>query len=145
MTSISEFLTADHHHGDVLFAAAERQAELGDWAACRGQLDAFLGALRHHMAIEEQALFPAFEQATGITEGPTRVMRYGHQQMLALLAEVAAAIEARDAARFRRAARSFSELMASHSAKEETVLYPMCNKVLPGLNGEKLQEMTAEQ
>lgn len=143
MTSISEFLAADHYHGDELFAAAAQDAERGDWAGCRMRLDAFLGALRYHMAIEEQALFPAFEQATGITAGPTQVMRDEHQQLLALLDDVAAAIAAHDAARFGGAAQSFTTLMTSHSAKEESVLYPMCDEVLPELSGEKLAEMVS--
>ena len=108
MTSISEFLTAEHHHGDKLFAAATQAAEGGDWAQCRGRFDAFRQSLRRHMAIEEQVLFPAFEQATGITAGPTRVMRHEHQQMLALLEDVAAAIAAHDAARFRSLAQPVS-------------------------------------
>ncbi len=37
-----------------------------------------------------------------------------------------------------------ARVMASHSAKEETVLYPMCDEVLPTLNGEKLQEMVPQ-
>ncbi len=94
MTSISEFLTADHRHGDELFAAAAQAAEQGDWAVCHQQFNAFLRALKHHMKIEEEALCPAFEQATGIATGPTQVMRHEHQQMLALLDEVAAAIAA---------------------------------------------------
>jgi len=145
MTSISEFLTTDHRHGDELFAAAAQAAEQGDWAVCHQQFNAFLRALKRHMKIEEEALFPAFEQATGITAGPTRVMRHEHQQMLALLEDVAAAIAAHDAARFRSLAQSFTALMGSHSAKEENVLYPMCDEALPGLSGEKLQEMMAQR
>lgn len=138
--SISEFLTADHRHCDELFAAAAQTAEHGDWAQCRERFDAFHQALKHHMAIEEQVLFPAFEQATGISEGPTRVMRHEHQEMLALLDDVSVAIAAGDAARFRGSVESFTALMTLHSAKEENVLYPMCDEVLPDLSGEELSE-----
>lgn len=144
MATISEFLTADHRHGDELFAAAAQAAERGDWAGCHERFDAFLRALKHHMAIEEQVLFPAFEQATGIAAGPTRVMRDEHQQMLALLEDVAAAIAAHDEARFRGLAHSYTALMDSHSAKEENVLYPMCDEALPELSGEKLLEMVSQ-
>ncbi len=145
MTTISEFLTADHRHGDELFAAAAQAAERGDWAGCRERFDAFHQALKHHMTIEEQVLFPAFEEATGISAGPTRVMRREHQEMLELLGNVSVAIAARDAARFRGSAQSFTALMSQHSAKEESVLYPMCDQVLPEFDGEKLSETVRHQ
>lgn len=144
MSRISEVLTTDHRLGDEMFAAAAQAAERGDWAGCHERFDAFLRALKHHMAIEEQVLFPAFEQATGIAAGPTQVMRDEHQQMLALLDGVAAAIAARDAARLGAAARSFTTLMSSHSAKEENVLYPMCDEALPEFSGEKLAELVSQ-
>ena len=144
MTTISAFLTADHRHGDELFAAAAQAAAGGDWTGCRERFDAFRAALQHHIAIEEQVLFPAFEQATGLSAGPTQVMRHEHQQMLALLDHVSAAITERDAARFHSSAASFTALMTLHSAKEESVLYPMCDGLLPELNGAKLQEMVLQ-
>ncbi len=144
MTNITAVLTADHRYGDQLFAAATQGAEQGDWPACRQQFDAFLRALKHHMKIEEQVLFPAFEQASGIRGGPTWVMRQEHQQMLALLDEIATAIAARNAEDLRASAQSFVELMTLHSTKEERVLYPMCDETLPDLSGEKLQEMVSQ-
>ncbi|OGA38093.1 MAG: hypothetical protein A3G24_11145 [Betaproteobacteria bacterium RIFCSPLOWO2_12_FULL_62_13] len=145
MTNITAVLAADHRHGDQLFAAAAQAAEQCDWPACRQQFDAFLRTLKHHMEIEEQVLFPAFEQASGIRGGPTWVMRQEHQQMLALLDEIAAAIAARNAEDFRASAQSFAGLMTLHSTKEERVLYPMCDQVLADLSGEKLQELISQR
>lgn len=144
MASISEFLTADHRRGDELFAAAAQAAERGDWAGCRQGFDVFRQALKHHMDIEEKVLFPAFERATGLSAGPTRVMRREHQELLALLDRIAAAAAARDAPGFRRTAEPFTALMYQHSAKEENVLYPLCDEALPDLNGEKLREMVPQ-
>ena len=144
MATITAFLTTDHRHCDELFAAAAQAVEHGDWAGCRERFDAFHLALKHHMVIEEQVLFPAFEQATGISEGPTRVMRHEHQEILALLDKISVAIAAGDAARFRGSAESFTALMALHSTKEENILYPMCDKVLSDLSGERLSEMTRQ-
>lgn len=140
-SGISEGLTADHRQGDELFAAAAQAAERGDWAGCRACCDAFQRALKHHLAIEEQVLFPAFEQTAGISAGPTRVMRHEHQEMLAMLDRIAAAVAACDAPGFRLAAQSFTALMKLHSTKEETVLYPLIDEALPDLSGEKLSNM----
>lgn len=145
MTNITAVLTADHRYEDQLFVAATQAAEQGDWAACHQQFNAFLRALKHHMKIEEEVLFPAFEQASGVSGGPTRVMRQEHQQMLAALDRIAASIAARNAEEFRALAQSFAGLMTAHSTKEEHVLYPLCDEVLPGLSGEKLQEMVSQR
>ena len=144
MTNITAVLTADHRYQDRLFAAATQAAEQGDWSACHAQFDAFLRALKHHVKIEEEVLFPAFEQASGISGGPTWVMRQEHQPMLAALDRIAAAIAARNTEDFRALAQSFAGLMAAHGTKEEHVLYPLCDEVLPGLSGEKLQKMVSQ-
>lgn len=138
MTRISEFLAADHRRCDALWEQALAAFGSGDWEGCRAALDAFAAALARHMAVEEEKLFPAFETATGITGGPTRVMRYEHQQMTALLEQARDAAAARDPQRLRDAAESFGALMSSHSAKEENVLYPMCDEALPETSGESL-------
>lgn len=141
MMTITAFLTDDHRHADKLFAAVAQHAARRDWHACEQQLVAFRGAFESHLKIEEQVLFPAFEQASGFTAGPTAIMRREHEQMLEKLDAVGAAIVARDAERFHAFAEPFSALMAAHSAKEENVLYPLCDQTLDGLSGEKLQEM----
>lgn len=145
MSHISEALTSDHRHGKEMFAAAVQAVERGDWAGCHERFDAFLRALKHHVAIEEQLLFPAFEQATGIAAGPTQVMRNEHREMLLSLEGIAAVIAEQDAGRFRGLAQSITVLMDSHNAKEENVLYPMCDEALPEPSGEKLLEMIAQR
>jgi hemerythrin-like domain-containing protein len=143
VTRISDFLAGDHRRCDALFESAIRAGAAGDWERARGELEAFARALRLHMAAEEKVLFPAFERATGTDDGPTRVMRFEHRRMLALLEDVRAALEARDPERMREAARPFAELLASHSAKEENVLYPLCDEALPEMSGESLWEQAS--
>jgi iron-sulfur cluster repair protein YtfE (RIC family) len=142
MTRISEYLTADHRRCDALFEGAVQAAESGDWDGCHRRLDAFRAALRDHMASEEQVLFPAFEAATGITSGPTRVMRYEHQQMLQLLDQLHAALISSDAQQFAERAKVLSTLITAHSDKEESILYPLCDEALPAVTGESLQQRT---
>lgn len=144
MKSISELLTADHRHGEDLFEAAAQAAARGDWNGCRSQLDAFRAALHRHIKVEEQILFPAFEEATRITAGPTRVMRHEHREMLGLLEQLATASGARDAAGFSGCANAFAALMTAHGAKEENVLYPMCEQVLPESTVEKLRPIAKD-
>ena len=53
----------------TVFARAEELASDGDWADAAEALKKFADALNAHFDAES-TLFPAFEQATGMTQGP---------------------------------------------------------------------------
>ena len=140
METITDVLTEDHRYADNLFAAAARHAAEGVWNECEQQLALFRTALGSHMKIEEDVLFPAFEDATGSKAGPTAVMRHEHQQMLTLLDQIGTALGAHDPERFAALAQSFLTVLNMHSAKEENVLYPMCDRVVTTLDGVGLRQ-----
>ena len=112
MQTITSVLTDDHRYADDLFAAATREAAQGAWEGSARQLALFRAALETHMKIEEDMLFPAFEQATGNTRGPTAVMRSEHVKMLAQLDDISRAIEARDIATFQSLTQSDAPALA---------------------------------
>jgi iron-sulfur cluster repair protein YtfE (RIC family) len=140
METITDVLTQDHRYADDLFATAARSADQGVWHECKQQLALFRAALESHMKIEEDVLFPAFEQATGSKAGPTAVMRHEHRQMLTLLDDIATAADAEDQTKFEALAQSFLTVLNMHSAKEENVLYPMCDTVVDTLDGPGLRQ-----
>jgi hemerythrin-like domain-containing protein len=144
MTTITAALSADHRCADQLFEAARQAAEGAEWSTSKRFYGEFLQALKRHMAIEEDVLFPAFEQATGVDAGPTVVMRDEHRQLLAMLDRIGAAIAACDVQSLRRSAQAFAQVMAAHSAKEEKVLYPMCDRVLAASGDETLSRILSE-
>ena len=43
--------------------------------------DSFQALVLQHFCAEEQVLFPAFEEQTGMLTGPTQVMRSEHMQL----------------------------------------------------------------
>lgn len=130
MAALSQKMAAHHTHCDDVFARAEAAAERGDWAACALDANAFRDDVLAHFAVEEDTIFPAFEAATGMTEGPTRVMRGEHVQMRDLMAALVAAAAASDAEAFSDAAETLLILMQQHNMKEENILYPMCDQTV---------------
>jgi iron-sulfur cluster repair protein YtfE (RIC family) len=128
MAVITEFLAAEHHCCDESFAVVEEAAQTGDLAGCRQRFQQFQAAMEHHFQKEEAVLFPAFEQATGNTMGPTRVMRLEHQQMREALAEMAQRAGQRRSGRFLGQSETLLILMQQHNIKEEQILYPMCDR-----------------
>lgn len=129
---ITEGLQDHHKLCDEDFAAAEEAAQRNDWTACAASFEKFRKALLAHFGVEEDQLFPAFEERTGMAGGPTQVMRYEHGQMRDLLAQLDTALQARDADGFGGATETLLVLMQQHNMKEENILYPMCEQALGG-------------
>lgn len=119
-----QFLTEDHRACDALLGTLRTAARAGDWAAAG---EAFR-SLRHdvlaHFAAEEEILFPAFEQRTGMSCGPTRVMRMEHDEARELLLDLAEAVTEADADAVRGHAEALLILLQQHNMKEENILYP---------------------
>lgn len=132
MNTISQFLAPDHHRCDSLFALAEESAASGDWGKTAENFADFRTALTHHFAMEEQVMFPAFEERTGMTAGPTQVMRMEHQQMKDLLGQMAEAAQRQDKDGFLGLSDTLLMIMQQHNVKEEQMLYRMADQALAG-------------
>ncbi|MBF0163050.1 MAG: hemerythrin domain-containing protein [Magnetococcales bacterium] len=125
MRGIGEFMGFDHERCDELYAAMENAAQAGDLETTRHCFTAFQVAMTHHFDMEEKRFFPAFEQATGMTQGPTMVMRMEHRQMLGVIGQMGQALAGGDVSGVARAGTTLMVLMRQHNIKEEQMLYPM--------------------
>ena len=130
MATISEFMTREHRGCDDLFASAEAQVDKEDWDEAGDLARQFLNEMERHFMMEEQILFPAFEQQTGIVHGPTTIMREEHQQMRQLLMQLQAALDDQQRDDFLDTGETLLIMMQQHNMKEEGMLYPMCDQQL---------------
>ena len=130
MAELAESLAQHHRYLDRLFASALEAADRSDWAAFTGELTALGGALDLHIDFEEDELFLAFEQASGLHDGPTRVMRIEHAQMRDLLHALSAAQPRVDPEGCRAELEHLRTILQMHNVKEETVFYPVCERLL---------------
>ena len=143
MRTILDFLGTDHQACDELFAAAEAAAAQRNWDSARDLFDRFRMVMDRHLAMEEQVLFPAFEAKTGNSMGPTGIMRMEHGQMRALMNDMEAAIAAGDDASYLGLSETLNMLMQQHNLKEESMLYPMSDRVLANARDELIRDMGA--
>ena len=132
MNTILDFLGSDHRACDDLFASAETAAAQKNWDSAHSLFERFQTAMAHHLAMEEDVLFPAFEARTGMRAGPTQVMRMEHEQMRGLLQDMASAVAACNQDGYLGLSETLNMLMQQHNLKEETMLYPMSDQVLGG-------------
>ena len=127
MENIRDLMAADHRQCDDLFAAVERSLERAAWADADAEFDRLQNAMSCHFDAEEAILFPAFEAHTGMSMGPTQVMRNEHDQMRELLDAAKKALDERDAEDYSGTAETLLIMMQQHNMKEENILYPMCD------------------
>jgi len=137
---ISSYMKHEHRECDTLFAQAEEAMAAGDWNLADERFLAFANETLRHFKREEEILFPAFETQTGMTQGPTQVMKYEHEQVRGLIGNMAEAIEKQDKDAALSLAESMMILLQQHNMKEEQMLYAMCDRQLPP----ELKEHTLE-
>jgi len=129
MSSIKEYLSEDHGRCDELFALMEDAAAKSIESA-KEAYEEFAKNTEKHFQMEERVMFLEFEQKTGMTQGPTTIMRHEHTQMRGLLEEMRKAIEAKDKDKFFGNSETLMILMQQHNMKEEQMLYPMAQQHL---------------
>lgn len=144
MSDLSSMMSVHHRYCDECFAEAERAGDSRDWSSCAASTARFVEAMKAHFAAEEIVLFPAFESVTGITTGPTRMMRMEHAQMRELLEQMLAAANEMDQENFLGTAETLLVMMEQHNMKEEHILYPMCDQHLQNYGGEAFVEQLEE-
>ncbi len=129
MSSIKEYLSADHSRCDELFANME-DAVSKSIDSAKEAYNLFAEATERHFQMEERVMFMEFEQKTGMTQGPTAMMRHEHAQMRNLLKEMGSAIEAKNKDKFFGNSETLMILMQQHNMKEEQMLYTMAQQHL---------------
>ncbi len=129
--SLKEFFTLDHRRCDEKWAEVEAAAQVGDVELEKENWRAFQGEMLRHLRMEEEVMFPAFEQASGMTDsGPTFVMRSEHEQIRGLIEQMRAAAEGGDYDELVDLGDSLLMLIQQHNQKEEQMLYPMAELAL---------------
>ena len=129
MSTIKEYLTQDHTRCDEFFAAMEEKAS-GSLIDAKPNYEEFAKASERHFQMEERVMFAEFEAKTGMTQGPTAMMRQEHAQMRALVKQMAEALENDNKDKFFGLSETLMILMQQHNMKEEQMLYTMAEQHL---------------
>jgi len=140
--TIKDFMTHKHRECDHFLAEAEDAVEQGDFDTALEKYIAFKNETLKHFAMEEEYLFPAFEEKTGMTQGPTQVMRMEHAQAKGLFEKMDEAYNAKDKDRIYGLGESMNILLQQHNAKEEQMLYTMIQQHLAGDNDTIVEKLT---
>ena len=124
-------MRAEHRECDGIFATAEKSVIDGNFEEAEKQFLLFADETLRHFKREESTLFPTFEEISGSTEGPTKIMRFEHEQVRGLIGKMAEAVENQDSDAYLSLAESMMILLQQHNMKEEQMLYAMCDRMIP--------------
>lgn len=127
---VTELLGVDHRQLDVAFADAKRLCAVGDVTAARARFSEFREGLEHHIEAEEQVLFPAFAELTGVAQGgPVAVMQSEHAELRKLMSEVTGVLESGGPEKGTTPFAALTARIYAHNGKEERILYPTTDRL----------------
>jgi iron-sulfur cluster repair protein YtfE (RIC family) len=129
LDSITDRLAADHVRIDEYFAVASRLAADGKLLDAESVFDDFSRALRGHIILEEELLFPVLERHAGFV-GPTTVMRHEHRAIEHGILRARTELVRGNPLGFIAVAGELAALLGQHNHKEERVLYPRADAAL---------------
>jgi hemerythrin-like domain-containing protein len=101
-----------------------------DWETAATSFDQFRRACEEHMDVEEREMFPALDAQLG-ERSPAAGLRAEHVRFRQMCAYIAACIDLRDAEAAAFALNRFGDQFEAHDLREEWVLFPMCERLLP--------------
>ncbi len=128
--AVSEYLGGDNQRLDAILDTVRRLVREGAHQEAAHAFAEFSCGLEWHIDAEETTLFPAFEEKTGIREGPTRVLRDDHRQIRFRLTEIAGALHAGDVAGIERAIAALGSALDEHRLMEDQVVYPLIDQAM---------------
>lgn len=143
-STILSYMSHDHRECDALLAQAEETVQAENETLAKEQLQEFTYRMDLHFRREEKILFPAFEEETGMFQGPTTVMKMEHDQMRTVFGQIGNALANNDLDQIEGILETLVILMQQHNAKEEQILYSGCDESIS--NGadiiEKMKALT---
>lgn len=124
-TTIADALEREHRDIDAGLEEFHRGLDLGESRV--EALRRASRALRRHIYIEEEVLFPPLR--AGGMYGPVTVMLMEHAAIWRGLDELEALVDAggEDRAAIDRAMASLSQVLEEHNSKEELIVYPQAD------------------
>jgi regulator of cell morphogenesis and NO signaling len=120
--TVTAYFEQDHNRLDALLTTFHEMKRT-DFALAKERFREFKFGLQRHIVWEEDLLFPLWEQRSGITEGPTAVMRAEHKRIGAALEALHIKVNQGDP-ECEAEEQALSALLEAHNLKEERILYP---------------------
>lgn len=141
MGNIKSFLGTDHKECDEIFADTENAIVIGNWDEVAKQFEKMSAVFLRHFRMEEEVFFPEFESVSGMSCGPTQVMRMEHEQMRQAITKLQSEIANQNKDKALGICETFNILVQQHNSKEEMILYTMADDIMGAKADEIISRM----
>ena len=136
--SVKVYFEEDHDRLERLFKGFQ-DLKRTDFPKAKECFKEFRSGLQRHIIWEEEILFPLFEEKTGMSLGPTQVMRAEHRQIRDHLEAIHKKVHEADPGSDPEEASLLATLSA-HNRKEEMILYPAIDQSIDDADRAKVFE-----
>lgn len=130
MSGSEDWLHHDHRSYEEALAGCRAAAEAEDWQSVAAMLDELFAHLRLHMLMEEEILYPAYEEQPGADADATGEMRDQHQEITRLARDVERVARTSDSGHFLASLEPLEKAMHEHHRLEEESFLPMASHAL---------------
>lgn len=138
--TISGFFAKDHDEIDAILS----RADFRDAAAALLILREFDYRLERHIIWEETVLFPAAARVDpALARGPIPVMLHEHIVIRAAKAKALESLRRGDGMAAMTRIQEMLVILASHNEKEESIIYPSCDRLIPKAEAESMLALLA--
>lgn len=132
MAQTDNWLVHEHSLYETLLSRCQEAAEVEDWETVDRSVHELVTHLKRHMALEEEVLFPAYEQEPYAPQGPTTALRAEHDTIVRLIRDSSRVIRTRQSEAVLESLARLEYQMIKHHEKEEDIFLPMAGLILDG-------------
>jgi len=130
MRSTEHWLVHEHTQFEVLVRECRDAADISDWWALKNGFRTLVEELRHHMAQEEEILFPAYEEKRKPSHMSTLELYNEHSVIVNSLRNLDKLIDSQSSEDAYACIVSLEQLMLEHNQKEELAFLPFASHLL---------------
>lgn len=143
MSENANWLNHDHLEYETLLYDCNAAAEQEDWKSARVLFQKLVSHLKVHMRIEEEILYPAYENAVNVPQDPTQALREEHDEIVRLMRDLSRVLKTNDSQLFLESLLPLERVMLKHHEKEEEIFLPLASHLLLDRRDEIVHKLQA--
>ncbi len=124
------WLNHDHKNFESAVYKCRSACDDANWPLVQQVFDELLAGYRSHVRIEEEVLFPAYDQQPGVPADPTDSLRADHTQIFRLMEHIAQRLEQSSNDGLAEDLSLLYRTLIKHHEKEEPIFLPMASQAL---------------
>jgi hemerythrin superfamily protein len=145
MNDTTNWLVHDHLKYDAMLSECEMAAEMASWKDAVRLFNTFTSDLKLHMLLEDEVIYPLFEQTGDDSEDDMALLHEEHDNLVRLLRDLDSVIKTKNIDHFMESLLPLHKAMNEHNEHEEIVFRRLGNDSLLTRREEVMNRLSAIQ